>query len=431
MMRNTNCLRTKLFRIIKRLFAIYLPLEKTERLKHMKVLIVNHFPLTGSGSGAYTTNIANSLVKLGHEVCAVYPDNAPESSDWLFKTHPVYFKSETHSLIKPEVNFNFPCFTTHPRSTMTFDNMTDGQFSDYMNALKAAIASEVENFKPDIIHCGHIWLLANLATEFSIPVVITCHGTDLMGIKSCARFRKYALEAAEKCSAIVAISNGNLNELNKVLPQFKSKFHLIPNGFNSSVFYPEACSTKSVLKMFEIEKPYSKIISFAGKFAHFKGIDVLLRANALYARDDTATILAGDGELFEEMSKLKTDLQLNDTYFVHNQPHDVLRKLYSAAEVSLVPSRNEPFGLVAIEAGACGAPVIASESGGLIDIVVPKTGMFFEQDNAEELAKCVSSVLNGEVSFSREEVAAKTLETFGQDAFTQRLIDEVYAKAVK
>jgi glycosyltransferase involved in cell wall biosynthesis len=392
----------------------------------VKILLVNHFPLTGSGSGVYTANIANSLVKLGHEVHAIFPDNHLSNEKFAFKTTPVYFTGDSSEKIQNALDFNIPCFTTHPRSTFTFEEMTPSQIEQYTSAFREVISKEIETFKPDVLHCGHIWILASICTEFALPTTITSHGTDLMGIQSGSKFLNFALEAAEKSSAIVAISKGNLKLLEESLPQFKDKFCLITNGYNPDVFYPEKISKEQVLRNFGIDKKYDKIVSFAGKFANFKGVDTLLQANKLYDRNDTATILAGDGDLFDEMTDLKQKLALQNTFFIHNQPHNKLRELYSVADVSLVPSRNEPFGLVAIEAGACGAPIIASKSGGLLDIVANTTGMFFEQDNEKELAECVEKILSGDVAFDRETIAKTTYSYFSQDKFTKKLVDEVY-----
>ncbi len=399
----------------------------------MRILLVNHFPLTGSGSGVYTANIANSLIKLGHEVSAVFPENQPINEKYAFKTSPVYFtntdqSTETTPSSKTALPFNFPCFTTHPRSTFTFEEMTNNELDAYASGFRSTIKNEIQSFKPDILHCGHIWILADVCTEFRLPVVVTSHGTDLMGIQNSPKLANHGMNVAQKCDAIISISKGNFEQLEAVLPQYKEKFYLITNGYNSDIFYPTNASRKDVLCAYSINEKYEHVISFAGKFAHFKGIDVLLKANALYDRDDTATILAGDGELYEDMTKLKEKLDLKNTYFVHNQPHEKLRQLYSIADASLVPSRNEPFGLVAIEAGACGAPIIASKSGGLLDIVKLATGLFFEQENYEELANCVKKVIDGRVSFDRELISKETYNNFSQDIFTNKLIDQVYSK---
>ncbi len=392
----------------------------------MRILLVNHFPLTGSGSGVYTSNLANSLVKLGHEVCAVFPENQQVDDSEQFRVSPVYFTSGTNEKLEGALPFNFPCFTTHPRSLFSFEDMTPHQLDEYISAFRSAIEKEIENFKPDVLHCGHIWVLADVCTEFGLPTVITSHGTDLMGIQKSSKLAEYAFSAAERCYAIISISKENLFNLNEVLPKFKDKFHLITNGYNPDVFYPEGVNKNDVLRSFGIDENYEKIISFAGKFAHFKGIDVLLKANQIYDSDDTATILAGDGELFDEMTNLKEQLNLQNTFFIHNQTHDKLRQLYSIADVSLVPSRNEPFGLVAIEAGACGAPIVASKSGGLLDIVKDDTGMLFEQDNFKELAQCVKRILDGEIEFDRQNIAKVTYSNFSQDIYTKKLIEQVY-----
>lgn len=396
----------------------------------MRVLLINHFPLTGSGSGVYTQNIANSLLELGHEVMVIFPDNKICKDDCSYSIHPVYFQGEGEDFeaIDGALPFNFPCFTTHPRSTKTFNDLTDSQLSDYIEEFRSAIERAISDFNPDIIHTGHIWILSDIASQFDIPVVITSHGTDLMGIQNSTRFSHIARRAAKTCSKIISISKGNYSLLEEVLPEVKDKFKLILNGYNSNVFHLDNLSKEEVLREFGISPNYSKVVSFAGKFAHFKGIDILLAANALYDRDDTATILAGDGELMDEMVELKDELNLNNTFFIHNQPHDMLNKLYNIADVSVVCSRNEPFGLVAIEAGGCGAPVVASKSGGLLDIIDDETGLFFEQDNARELASCIESILDGRVCFNRGSVADTTYKRFSQDIFTKQLVEEVYCQ---
>lgn len=198
--------------------------------------------------------------------------------------------------------------------------------------------------------------------------------------------------------------------------------HLVRNGYDPTVFYPDESSVAEVLTRFDIDGDYDDIVSFAGKFAHFKGIDILLNAAALYERDGVATIIAGDGELFGEMTALAKELGLRHVHFVHNQPHDVLRHLYSCATVSLLTSRNEPFGLVAIEALACGAPVIASDEGGPLDIITPEVGLLFQSENPEDLAREVQLVLDGDIDFDRKEVARYALENYSQDVSIDELI---------
>ena len=388
----------------------------------MRILLINHFPLTGSGSGVYTSNIASSLVKLGHEVCIIFPENE-EASDYNFKTHPVYFN-------KGSLNFNFPCFTTHPRSNKTFYDLTDDEFKRYVSSFRVAIEEEIESFKPDIIHVGHIWLLADIASNYDIPLVITAHGTDLIGYNSTERFRESAVNAAMMAKYIITISKENKRKVEETFPFTRDKIITIPNGYNPDIFYIENLDKKDVLKEFGIDKNYDKIVSFAGKFTYFKGIDVLLKAARKYNREDTVTILAGNGELFDEMKNLSEKLGLKNVKFIGNQPHDVLRRLYNSADVSLVPSRSEAFGLVVIEAMACGTPVIGTNDGGIKDIITPKTGFLVNVEDHEALALNVTSILNGDVIFDRKQIGEYAKEKYSQDNFTKKLV-KVYERCIK
>ena len=294
----------------------------------MKVLLINHFPLTGSGSGVYTRNIANSLTRKGHEVCIVFPENETVISDEKFKLHPVYFKNQ--EIIEGQLPFNFPCFTTHPRSNKTFYDLPEAELNMYKMAFTQAIEEEIKDFRPDIIHVGHIWVLSKLAAKYNIPLIITAHGTDLIGYNKSERYRDDAKDAALMAHTIITISHENQELVKQTFDFVAPKTLLVPNGYDPEIFYKGDYSKRDVLKHFGIQRDYDKIVSFAGKFTHFKGIDILLKAAKEYEHPDTITILAVDGELFDDMKILAAELKLQNIKFVGNQPHDILRRLYNA-----------------------------------------------------------------------------------------------------
>ena len=388
----------------------------------MRILLINHFPLTGSGSGVYTENIARSLKKYGHDVCIIFPDNQ-KTEKYEFKTHPVYFNTE-------KIPFNFPCFTTHPRSTQTFYNLTKKELNIYINSFKEAIEEEIKTFKPDIIHVGHIWILADIAANYNIPIVITAHGTDIIGFTKSEKLKEYGISAAQKTKAIIAISNENRQNVEKSYPFVKNKTIIIPNGYNQDVFYKENFPKKAVLEEIGITKNYQKIVSFAGKFTKIKGIDVLLKAAQIYQNEDTLTILSGDGELFKEMISLSKKLNLKNIKFLGNQPHKTLNKIYNISDIAIVPSREESFGLVVIEAMATGTPVIGTKIGGIKDIINNKNGIFIEKDDDKDLAKNIIDVLSKKTTFDSEKIAEMAKENYSQDKFTKELI-KIYKNIIK
>lgn len=380
----------------------------------MKILLINHFPLTGSGSGVYTYNIAKSLAKLGNEVCIIFPENELVEANEKIKLHPVYFNGVNNG-----IPFNFPCFTTHPRSTKTFYELTSNELNIYKDAFRKAIEKEIRDFQPDVIHSGHIWTLSNIAGDYNIPLVITAHGTDLIGFEKSDIYKEDCYLAYEKAQKIITISKDNKNLVDNIFGSQKSE--LIPNGYDPEVFYPEVIDKEKFLKQFGITKPYKNIISFAGKFTKEKGIDTLLKALKLYENDDTITILAGDGELFNEMVELKNKLGINNVVFIKNQPHNILRQLYNVANISIVPSRKEAFGLVVIEALACKTPVIGTNTGGIKEIINERVGRLIEVDDYIKLAENVKYLLDNE-PFDYDYIASYAKDKYAQDQFTNKLI---------
>ena len=391
----------------------------------MKVLLVNHFPIAGSGSGTYTRNIAVHLMKKGHEVRVIMPENiAKFSSIPGAVMHPVFFTYE--ETIKDALPFNFPCFTTHPRSVMTFFDLDDSQLEAYLSAFERIIAKVVDEFKPDVIHGQHIWLLSWLSGKTGVPYVVTAHGTDLMGFQKSSRFRQYATEAAAMARRIITISNDNDDLVRGLFPESADKAIFMRNGYDPERFYPEPTSNSQLQSMFNI-KLHNKLVMFAGKLAHFKGVDVLLDAARLYEGErpgEIVTVIAGDGELSQQLKKQADDYKLKDLHFMGSLDIAQLRALYSSADVCVVPSRREPFGLVAVEALACGSPVIATNQGGLPDIINEEVGALVEVDDAFGLS---SAILREIYSMDRKErgkAAAKyAFEKYAQDSLMDMLVD--------
>lgn len=104
----------------------------------MKILMINHFPLAGSGSGTYTRNLAVHLAELGHEVCVVLPENTADYEEVKgIRLHPVFFTADGNgedsdvpedklgTSMEYALPFNFPCFTSHPRSIMNFGMLSE------------------------------------------------------------------------------------------------------------------------------------------------------------------------------------------------------------------------------------------------------------------------------------------------------------------
>ena len=407
----------------------------------MKILFINHFPLTGSGSGVYTANLAKSLTRKGNEIAIVFPENRREYEKYEdIKLYPVFFKDKEEITNENVANMNFPCFTTHPRSTFNFRDMTKEQKEDYENIFYDKINEVIKEFKPDVIHAQHVWTLAGIAAkcckENNIPLVITCHGTDLMGIKD-EKGRnddwgtKWAELAIEYAGTIITISKDSNKLIEEIMPSVREKTLWIRNGVDSHVFFKDdKIIKKEVLSSLGINKDFSNVVSFVGKLTKFKGVDIFLKAVQKYEDDSTLTLIAGDGELRQELESQAKELNLKNVKFLGNQPQSKLNEIYNIVKCSCVPSRREPFGLVAAEAMICGAPVIATNEGGLPDFVTKDVGILVERENPEELADAVKNIIDNKIKFDRKYIAEKIKEKYSQDVLIDEFI-KVYRNELK
>ena len=397
----------------------------------MRILILNHFPLEGSGSGVYTKNLARELSEKGHIVKVVFPENE-EVDIKSFETRIILFKGPKTK--NPEMNYNFPCFTSHPRSNHTYYELSQSEIEGYVKRFVDITKEEVKIFKPDIIHAQHLWITPYAASLTSIPYVITAHGTDLKGFVRDNRYHKYALEGARKANKIITISEQVDREVTELYGASEEVKQLVLNGYDENLFYVKKLDKIEVLKQFDIDEKPDYIVSFVGKLTNFKGVDVLLKAARIYENEikgKVLTLIVGNGELFDKLNKLSRDLGLKGVKFLGHVSQEELVNLYNIADVSTVPSRTEPFGLVAIEALACGTPVVGTNQGGLPDFLIKEVGTLVAVEDDLALADAIISEINHESKSERSKVAADyALKNFSWKK-SIGIVEKIYEDIVK
>lgn len=405
----------------------------------MKVLLINHFPLQGSGSGIYTLNIAQELIREGHKVFVIDIDCEQDNKNYSFQRRTIMCAKDNLGLdldlnlnLNLDLNFNFPCFTTHPRSLNTYYIISDKQIEKYVHTFFKVTQEVVAEFKPDIIHAQHLWITPYAALLSGVPYVVTVHGTDLMGFKQDKRYHKYALEGAKSAAKIITISRQVHNDTLELYKLPEEKLKLNPNGFDDDMFRPKSITKKKLFNQFGLDIVPEKLVSFVGKFTDFKGIDLLIKTARIVTDKipEVVFALAGDGQLMQEMKQLTTELKLNNVHFLGHQTQEDVASLYSVADVSVVPSRIEPFGLVAIEALGCGTPVVATNAGGLPDFVNNQVGQLVELENVDALAEAIIEELKNKTKLTKGIYAREyAVENYSWQKTLQNVI-EIYKEAI-
>lgn len=184
----------------------------------------------------------------------------------------------------------------------------------------------------------------------------------------------------------------------------------------------------------KLELSAGPVVLFAGRIQGHKGIDTAIEAVSQLGSEVALIIVGGpsgaDGD--DELSRLEkrtADLGLTDRIsFVPPQPHDQLADFYRAADVLVMPSRSESFGLVAAEAQACGLPVVGARVGGLAYVVDEGTsGILVDSHDPRDYATAIRAVL-GDPGFRERlsEGAIASAERFSWPATADRLL-ELYA----
>lgn len=190
-------------------------------------------------------------------------------------------------------------------------------------------------------------------------------------------------KSAKNSDKIIVISEAQREKFTTLFPFASDKVVLLENGYDPKTFFVDKEANKNIISTLtsnqtsdgKIDLDFTNLILFVGKFADFKGIDSLLSAAKIYETElakqgkKPLTLIVGSGALGEKLEKQLEQLGLKNTHFVGRQGHEVIRKLQNLSDVSLIPSRDEPFGLVVIEGTACGHPVIGSNSGGIPGIL--------------------------------------------------------------
>jgi D-inositol-3-phosphate glycosyltransferase len=183
-----------------------------------------------------------------------------------------------------------------------------------------------------------------------------------------------------KADRVVAATEAELAQFQWLYKADIDRVRVIPPGVDTTRFYPIPRDEAKEFVGIELD---NKMILFVGRLEPLKGIDTLLRAIAqLHSNGDIEpecqclVVIGGDSESsdptseIERLKSISAELGMQDLVaFIGSRDQDKLPYYYSAAEVIVVPSQYESFGLVALEAMACGRPVVASETGGLVFLV--------------------------------------------------------------
>lgn len=333
------------------------------------------------GLGVHVTELAAGLERRGHEIHVI--TRRKEGQNGYDLVDGVHYHRIDHELI-------------------------EGDFIASMDAMCCAMSNKFSEITDmvghfDLLH-AHDWLTGN-AMKYSMQKygtkgLLSMHSTEF-GRDGNVFFDGYAQEIrdaeAEACfhaDQIICVSGFLAEEVERIYAVPHDKVHVVPNGVNFHDFdgFIDPAEVKAEYGIAAMDP----VIFSAGRMSLQKGMDMLIEAipMVLASYPEAKFIISGSGPEKENIVRIGNEVGcMNSIVFLDTLPRAKYTQLVRACDIVAVPSRNEPFGIVALEAWAAGKPVVCTTAGGPREFVWHNVNGFLVDANPGGLAHGIGSLL--------------------------------------
>ena len=363
-------------------------------------------PVVVGGLGRHVHALATELAAAGHEVVVL--SRQPAGSD--AGTHPT--TDEALDGVRVLRVAEDPPHLDFDRDLVAW-TLAMGH-----GLLRAALTRLVTSWRPDVVH-AHDWLVAHpaiaLADVLEVPLVATIHATEAgryAGWLSSPLSRQvHSAEwwLAHRADALITCSAAMRAEVAELFDVDPGPIAVLHNGIAPRRWRASAARVRAVRERYAPGE--APALLYFGRLEYEKGVHDLIAAlpRIRRAHPGTRLVVAGTGTAHDQLvAAVETHRVRRSVTFTGHLPDADLAALLRAADAVVLPSRYEPFGIVALEAAAAGAPLVASTAGGLGEVVLDgETGLSFPAGDVARLATAVGGVLADPAAAARRARAAR------------------------
>jgi glycosyltransferase involved in cell wall biosynthesis len=311
-----------------------------------------------TGSGIYLEALIRESRKSGFSTYRVagVPAGSVHASDAGRPTRGAYVFFESEPLNFPVTGMS----DVMPYNSSLFKELKGRRLTAYKSAFSRVLQAAVNRFKPDIIHTNHLFLLSALVRKLfpGVPVVATCHGTDLRQYNNCPHLRSYVKRHCRALDRIIALTTDQQAEISRLYGIPSEKIVVVGGGYDQEMFTRAPKSPAGTVQLL-----------YAGKFNRSKGVPWLLRSLMKIRHGDWHLHMAGggNGPEFDECIDLAEKMGgkvTNHGYVTHRRLSELMKK----AHVQVLPSFFEGLPLVLFEGLASGCRIITTNLSGFDEI---------------------------------------------------------------
>ncbi|MEX0714583.1 MAG: glycosyltransferase [Pirellulales bacterium] len=195
----------------------------------MRILLANDGPLDDDPSGQYILHLAGHLMAAGHRVRCLVLDSQGASNQ-QFVQRILCRRGDPEA----DLPFALPSFRPGP-ARQSYSQLSDGELAAYREVVRRALDTEIDAFDPEILDIQHVWLQGHLALEAGAPYVLTSHGQELPLYHADARFRRYAVEAAENARRILVLQPHVANRLQAAFGDLEGRIFQVRSPLDAPI----------------------------------------------------------------------------------------------------------------------------------------------------------------------------------------------------
>jgi glycosyltransferase involved in cell wall biosynthesis len=311
-----------------------------------------------TGSGIYLRSIIKESQKQGFQnfLVAGIPCHKTYEFQGIPNDNCSYVRFESDLLNFPVTGMS----DVMPYNSSLFKTLKGDRLSAYKKAFGQVLQQSVATFKPDIIHTHHLFLLSALTRKLfpSIPIVTTCHGTDLRQYNNCSHLRRFVKTNCQRLDRIIALTNDQRLDISRIYEIPLNRIEVIGGGYDQSIFFREPKFLDKTVQ-----------ILYAGKFNRSKGVPWLLKSLRAISHHDWHLHMAGSGKGSEWEECLDLVKKLDRKVTVHGYiSHKRLSELMKKCHIQVLPSFFEGLPLVIFEGLASGCRIITTNLSGFEEI---------------------------------------------------------------